>query len=122
MKVIEIAFIVYPVTDLESAREFYEGILGLTETRFFGDENQGMIEYDIGPGTLAIGWGVSQFLPSPGGGCVALELDDFDGLVDRLRENGCTFVTEPIETPVCFMAVISDPDGNSMMIHKRKAW
>jgi len=120
MKVTEIAFVVYPVTDLERAREFYEGVLGLTQSRFFGDEDQGMIEYDIGPGTLAIGWGVSQFMPSPGGGCAALELDDFDGMVDRLRESGCVFVTEPIETPVCYMAVISDPDGNSLMIHHRK--
>ncbi|HET6465724.1 MAG TPA: VOC family protein [Nitrospiria bacterium] len=120
MKVSEIAFVVYPVTDLESAREFYEGVLGLTQTRFFGDEDQGMIEYDIGPGTLAIGWGVSQFLPSPGGGCAALEVDEFEEMVNRLRENDCTFITEPIETPVCFMVVISDPAGNSLMIHQRK--
>jgi predicted enzyme related to lactoylglutathione lyase len=109
------------VTDLESATAFYEGILGLTQSRFFGDEDQGMIEYDIGPGTLAIGWGVSQFLPSPGGGCAALEVDEFEEMVNRLRENDCTFITEPIETPVCFMVVISDPDGNSLMIHQRKA-
>jgi predicted enzyme related to lactoylglutathione lyase len=121
MKVTEIAFVVYPVTDLESATAFYEGILGLTQSRFFGDEDQGMIEYDIGPGTLAIGWGVSQFLPSPGGGCAALEVDEFEEMVNRLRENDCTFITEPIETPVCFMVVISDPDGNSLMIHQRKA-
>lgn len=28
MKVIEIAFTCYPVTDLKRAREFYEGVLG----------------------------------------------------------------------------------------------
>ena len=30
MKVTEIAFMVYPVTDLKQARQFYEGTLGLT--------------------------------------------------------------------------------------------
>ena len=36
MKVIEIAFTVYPVTDLKRAREFYEATLGLSEARFLG--------------------------------------------------------------------------------------
>jgi predicted enzyme related to lactoylglutathione lyase len=27
---------------------------------------------------------------------------------------------EPIETPVCFMAVVADPDGNQILIHHRK--
>ena len=66
MKVIEIAFTVYPVTDLKLARQFYEAILGLREARFFGNENQGFVEYDIGVGTLAIGIGATTtFFPSP---------------------------------------------------------
>lgn len=63
MEVIEIAFTVYPVTDLKRARQFYEGTLGLTAARFFGNENEGMVECDIGPGTLAIGAGAAQFKP-----------------------------------------------------------
>jgi predicted enzyme related to lactoylglutathione lyase len=120
MKIIEIAFTVYPVANLKRARRFYEGTLGLHAARIFGDENKGMIEYDIGPGTLAIGCGASQFKPSPGGGSVALELDDFDEAVRRVQESGCAFVTEPMETPVCHMAVFSDPDGNTVILHKRK--
>ena len=27
---------------------------------------------------------------------------------------------EPLETPVCHMAIISDPDGSRLLIHKRK--
>jgi catechol 2,3-dioxygenase-like lactoylglutathione lyase family enzyme len=121
MKVMEIAFTVYPVTDLKRARQFYEGTLGLKEARFFGDEKQGWVEYDIGPGTLAIGAGASEWKPSRGGGCVALEVDNFEGAMSRLRERGCTFALEPMETPVCHMAAVSDPDGNSVMIHRRKA-
>ncbi len=120
MKVMDIAFTVYPVTDLKRAREFYESTLGLKEARHFGNETQGFVEYDIGPGTLAIGVGAPEWKPSRGGGCAALEVDDFDGAMSRLRERGCTFTLEPMETPVCHMAVVSDPDGNSVMIHRRK--
>jgi hypothetical protein len=27
---------------------------------------------------------------------------------------------EPIETPVCFMAVVADPDANKILLHQRK--
>jgi predicted enzyme related to lactoylglutathione lyase len=121
MKVTEIAFTVYPVTDLKRARQFYETVLGLKESRFFGNETQGFVEYDIGSGTLAIGIGAPEWKPSRGGGCIALEVDDFDGAMNRLREHGCKFTLEPMETPVCHMAVVSDPDGNSVMIHQKKA-
>jgi hypothetical protein len=50
-----------------------------------------------------------------------LEVDDFDAAINRLRATGCTFRLEPMETPVCHMAVVFDPDGNSLMIHRRKA-
>jgi predicted enzyme related to lactoylglutathione lyase len=120
MKVTDIAFTVYPVTDLKRARQFYETTLGLQESRFFGNEKQGFVEYDIGPGTLAIGIGAPEWKPSRGGGSVALEVDDFNGAMSRLRESGCTFTLEPMETPVCHMAAVLDPDGNSVMIHQRK--
>ena len=71
MKVTDIAFTVYPVTDLKRARQFYEIVLGLKESRFFGNETQGFVEYDIGPGTLAIGIGAPEWKPSRGGGCIA---------------------------------------------------
>jgi predicted enzyme related to lactoylglutathione lyase len=121
MKVIEIAFTAYPVTDLKRARDFYERILGLEKSRSFGDENQGFVEYDIGPGTLGIGNGAPDWKPSPQGGSAALEVDDFSGAISLLKANGCSFRLEPLETPVCHMAVVSDPDGNSIIIHKRKS-
>jgi catechol 2,3-dioxygenase-like lactoylglutathione lyase family enzyme len=121
MKVIEIAFTCYPVTDLKRARQFYEGVLGLKEARFFGKEHTGFVEYDIGPGTLAIGNVAPDWKPSAGGGSVGLEVDDFDAAIKRLRASGCAFRLEPLETPVCHMAVVLDPDGNSVTIHQRKA-
>ncbi len=121
MKVMEIAFVGYPVTDLPRARKFYEGLLGLKTSRTFGDDKQAWIEYDIGPNTLAIGNMAPDWKANPGGGSVGLEVDDFLAAIQRMKQNRVTFVLEPIETPVCHMAVVSDPDGNSVTIHKRKS-
>ena len=57
MHVTEIAFSVYPVTDLKRARAFYEGTLGLKPGMVYEGEGVGWIEYEIGPGVVAIGAG-----------------------------------------------------------------
>jgi predicted enzyme related to lactoylglutathione lyase len=120
MKVIEIAFSCYPVTDLKRAKQFYENTLGLKQTTIWGDDNQAWIEYDIGPSTLAITNYPSEWKPSPDGGGVALEVEHFDSAIAELKKAGAKFRVEPTESPVCHMAVVFDPDGNSVCIHKRK--
>ena len=122
MKITEIAFSCYAVTEVARARAFYEGVLGLKPTAEVGNPG-GMqwIEYDIGPGTLAIGCAPGMFKPGPDGCSVALEVDDFDAAVATLKQNNVKFRMEPTETPVCRMAMIFDPDGNTLCIHKRKA-
>lgn len=116
----EIAFSCYPVTDMARARGFYEGVLGLTPTLVVGQPG-GMqfTEYDIAQGTLALGAGAPDWRPRPDGCSVALEVEDFDAAVAHLNAHGVKFKTEPITTPVCRMAFVSDPDGNTLCIHKR---
>ena len=121
MRVTEIAFTGYPVTDLKRARRFYEGTLRLKASHVLGDENAAWVEYDVGPATLAIGNLAPDWKPSSAGCSAGLEVDDFDAAVKQLKESGAPFRLEPIETPVCRMAVVGDPDGNSIIIHKRKA-
>lgn len=120
MNFTDIAFTVLPVVSLPKARQFYEGTLGLIPSKVFEKGELGFVEYDIGPSTLAIGSGAPLFKPSKDGGAVALEADDFDAAIQRLKENAVPFAMEPAETPVCRMAVVTDPDGNFIMIHKRK--
>jgi catechol 2,3-dioxygenase-like lactoylglutathione lyase family enzyme len=120
MKVVEIAFVGYPVTDIKRARKFYEGTLGLKPTQVFGDDEKAFIEYDIGANTLAIANGAPDWKPFGGGGSVALEVEDFDAAIARLKQDGFTLKVEPFESPVCHMAVVPDPDGNLLCIHKRK--
>ncbi|GJL66247.1 MAG: glyoxalase [Nitrospirales bacterium] len=122
LKVSEIAFTGYPVSDITRARDFYEGILGLSPGEIDG-EIPGMpgkfwVEYEIGSQTLAISnaWEPS----SQSGPSVALEVEDFQDAVDYLKEHHVTIVAECIETPVCRMALIEDGDGNGITIHKRK--
>ena len=121
MKVLEIGFVAYPVTDLKRARKFYEGTLGLQVTSTFGDEEKAWIEYDIGPSTLAIANGMPEWKPSTDGAVAALEVEDFDAAIEQLRADEVRIVNGPVETPVCRMAIIMDPDGNAITIHKRKA-
>jgi predicted enzyme related to lactoylglutathione lyase len=120
MKVNEIAFSVYPVTDLKRARAFYEGTLGLAATTVYEGDGVGWVEYEIGPGALALGAGAEHFKPSPNGGSVALEVDDFDVAIRELKAAGVKFVIDPMDFPGCRMASVQDPDGNNVGIHKRK--
>jgi predicted enzyme related to lactoylglutathione lyase len=120
MKVTEIAFTGYPVTNIKRARQFYEEVLGLKATMVFGDEKASWIEYDIGPGTLAITNFAPDWKPSPGGGSAALEVEDFEAATKTLKASAAVFHVQPMESPVCHMAVVADPDGNSITIHKRK--
>lgn len=116
----EIAFCCYAVTDVPRAREFYEGVLGLKTSHTVDTPGGKWVEYDIGGGTLAIG-SAPGWNPSPDGACVALEVADFDDAVAHLRTSNAKFRMEPFASPVCQMAMVFDPDGNTVCIHKRKA-
>ena len=122
LKVSEIAFTCYPVTNMERARKFYEGVLGLKATMVVGSPG-GMqwTEYDIANGTLSIGAGAPDWRPRSDGCSVGLEVEDFDRAIAHLKSMNVKFKMEPFPTPVCHMAMISDPDGNTICIHKRKA-
>src|SRR5260370_25970611 len=97
MKVVEIALSVYPVTDLKRARAFYEGTLGLKAATAYEGNGTGWVEYEIGPGVLAIGAGSEQFKPSANGGSVALGVDGFEAAARELRESGSPFCIAPIQ-------------------------
>jgi predicted enzyme related to lactoylglutathione lyase len=118
MKITNIAFTGIPVTDMKRARSFYEGALGLKPA---GEFSEGVwIEYEIGGDTLAIGSVGDQWKPSPDGTSVALEVDDFESAIKSLKQANVPFDAENIESPVCRMAVVQDPDGNKIIIHKLK--
>lgn len=119
---IDIAFTGYPVTDVPRARAFYEQVLGLKSTAVFEHEGRHWIEYEVGQGTLAISnMSAESWRPSSGGPWVALEVADFDLAITALRAAQVKFLVEPMNSGVCQMAVVADPDGNSLCVHKRNA-
>ena len=120
MKVNEIAFSAYPVTDIPRARKFYEGLLGLKVSKNHETGGGGhWIEYDIGAGTLGIGQ-AEGWKPSADGCTVALEVENFDEAVAALKAADTPVRMGPFDTPVCHMIMVADPDGNTVIIHKRK--
>jgi len=118
MKIKAIGFVGIPVTDLKRARSFYEEVLGLKVS----EEMMGgkWIEYAVGDDTLAIANVGDHWTPSDQGTGAAFEVEDFDEAIERLKDRFVGFVAEPFETPCCYMAVVKDPDGNKLMIHKLK--
>jgi len=113
----ELAFVATPVTDLQKARAFYEGALGLSVTENFKDH---WIEYTLPEGTFAITNMEPDWKPSAQGTSVAFEVDDLDATLQSLKDKGVPVVMGPFETPVCHIAIIADPDGNHVTLHHRK--
>jgi predicted enzyme related to lactoylglutathione lyase len=118
MKIKAIGFVGIPVTDLKRARAFYEDVLGLRTS----DEMMGgkWIQYAVGDDTLAVANVSDTWTPPDQGTGAAFEVDDFDDAIRRLKDRHVRFAAEPFETPCCHMAVIQDPDGNKLIIHKLK--
>ena len=116
MKVERTDFVSVFTQDIQRAKEFYSGTLGLEiET-----EGESDLEFRCGQVTLdvfdpsSIG---QQFAPSPAG--LALRVDDVDAARAELEAKGVEFYGETIETGVCRMAFFKDPDGNVLILHRR---
>ena len=118
MKVKGIGFVAIPVSNMSRARKFYEDVLGLkiSEEMMSGR----WIEYAVGKETLAIANVSEAWTPSDQGTGAALEVEDFKDAIKRLKDREVRFAADPFETPCCHMAVVQDPDGNKLIIHKLK--
>jgi predicted enzyme related to lactoylglutathione lyase len=118
VKIQGIAFVGIPVTDMKRARKFYEEVLGLkvSEEMMSGR----WVEYEVGDDTLAIANVGEQWRPSDQGTGAALEVEDFEEAIKRLKDRHIPFTAEPADTPCCHMAIVQDPDGNNLVIHKLK--
>ena len=113
----EVAFVAIEVSDAERARKFYQETLELKPgmTAMEG----AWVEYDLGATTIGVGCHPA-WKPSRDGTTVAFEVEDIDATIATLKERGVSFDMEKTETPVCWMAQFRDPDGNKLVVHKRK--
>src|SRR5688572_4970427 len=113
----EIAFTGYAVTNMAKARRFYEGVLNLKMSRKFSKD---FIEYDIGPGTLVLASAPKIWKPSRQGTAAALEVVDFDAVLEQLKKKKIKPAIGPEDYPTCRMVGVRDPDGNMITFHQRK--
>jgi predicted enzyme related to lactoylglutathione lyase len=115
VKVRAIDFVVVKVSDLERSVAFYRETLGLDLPM----NEDGPVWKEFG--TPPVGMALFRDPADPGvNGLIALAVDDVAAAAEELRGKGVKVVLEPIEWPVCYQAVIEDPDGNVLILHQRK--
>ena len=114
----EIAFTGSSVTDMKRARAFYEDVLGLKPSEEMAGGK--WIEYEVGGGIFAITNIDPKWTPSNQGTAIAFEVDDMNATIDKLKKSGVQFFLDESEAPVCWTAIVYDPDRNKVVIHKRK--
>jgi predicted enzyme related to lactoylglutathione lyase len=104
------------VSDPARSIAFYRDVLGLTPTDL--DEQGRGAEFTLADGSTFGVWHFDDGSKTSGSG-IMFTVDDIDAAVATFRGRGAQ-LSDPFESPVCFMAMGEDPDGNSFMIHQRK--
>ena len=107
----------YMVKDGARAIAFYRDVLGLEPTTVYPD-NMGA-EYEFADGTTFGLWSAGEMVPFQPSNGVLFAVDDLDAAVTAVKSHDVPVLMEH-ETPVCFMAMIGDTEGNSVVLHKRK--
>jgi catechol 2,3-dioxygenase-like lactoylglutathione lyase family enzyme len=118
MQVERVDFVSFLTQDIPRAKHFYTETLGLE----IESDSDSDVEFTLGQVTLDIFDPSSvgqEFAPSPAG--FALRVADVAAARAELEANGVEFDGETIDTGVCHMAFFKDPDGNSLMLHRRYA-
>lgn len=111
----KIAFIGHPTKEMEKARHFWGELLGL---QLSNDYEGKWVEFDTPDGkSIALDSFSPEMAPETGV-YLALESDDIEAEVERLRAGGATILKDVWDNQVCKMAIVADPDGNPLMLHQ----
>jgi catechol 2,3-dioxygenase-like lactoylglutathione lyase family enzyme len=116
MRVERIDFVDVPSRDIERSIAFYRDVLGLPQNP--REPN----EFEAGNVTLAIWMPEDQGVEFPKSGAhgIALRVADVSAARAELEAKGVEFIGER-DSGVCNMAFFEDPDGNSLILHRRYA-
>ena len=112
-------FVSVPVTDLERSTRFYEETLGLPKV-----SAGAWPEFQLGENVsvyLMDPTNIGAEFRGPNTAPIALRVPDVAETRRELEAKGIEFHGEILDTGVCHMAFFSDPDGNSLMLHRRYA-
>jgi len=102
-----------PVLDVEEAAAFYRrlGLLQIVESY----PDYARFECSVGDATLSLERVAAA--PTGPGAVVYLEVDDLDGVVGRLEQDGVVFETPPTDEPWLWReARLRDPAGNRLCL------
>jgi catechol 2,3-dioxygenase-like lactoylglutathione lyase family enzyme len=116
-----------PVRDLDRARGFYEGVLGL---RFAGGPRaDGSFEYECGAGTGLFTYPTQENAGKSPATLAAWQVDDIDATATALRESGIAleeYDMPALRTEKGIAALpggraiwFKDPDGNILNVFQR---
>jgi len=112
-----IAFTVYPVSNMEQARAFYEHLLGMHVSHNYRNV---WVEYDLSDSTFAITTTEMGHTPWANRAVVVFEVSDFDAFVHKMKERAVQVVTGEFDRPACLPDGIDRGSGqNHITIHKR---
>ena len=113
-------FITVSTKDLDAAVEFYGGVLGLPESKRWGQ--MPAVEFETGNLTIAVmqseAFGIE---PRANNHPIELRVDDVDAARTELESRGVVFEGDTLDSGVCHQAFFEDPDGNALAIHHRYA-
>jgi predicted enzyme related to lactoylglutathione lyase len=113
-------FVPLPTHDLEQAAQFYGETLGLRRSVYRPERN--FAEFETGNLTLTVIDAEKMGLEhSPQRTAIALHVDDVESIRGELEQRGVKFDGDTLDTGVCHMAFLEDPDGNALMLHHRYA-
>ena len=102
------------VKDPQAMIAFYRDTLGMEPTEI-DDLGRGA-EFTLADGTT---FGVWKTESGETGGFTMLAVDDVEAAREAFASRGLQF-SPADETPVCHMAFAKDPEGNAIIIHRRK--
>jgi predicted enzyme related to lactoylglutathione lyase len=113
-------FVMYCAKDLRRTRDFYRDLFGLKRGHEWNDF---WSEFATDPITLCLNGTTTRQDPMwnwTGPACIAFAVDDVPAAIAACRRRRVKVLLGPIETRVCWMAWIADPDGNRICLHSRK--
>lgn len=120
MKIRGVDFVVNYVPDLEEAVSFYRDTLDLELTLHNPEWN--WAEFSIPPITLVLfgNYDGAPLANGKGGTGVSLAVEDLESATEELHRKGVAVEWGPHELSTCQVAMITDPGGNPIFIHRRK--
>jgi catechol 2,3-dioxygenase-like lactoylglutathione lyase family enzyme len=115
MHIEQVDFITVPTRDVSRAMAFYTDVLGLPAS----EKSDAEVET---PNVTLSFWNPEsqgeEFISNLAG--FALRVGDVGDAVDEVRAAGAE-VMGVVDTGICHMGFVKDPDGNTVILHRRYA-